>query len=166
MKKLFGLLTMLILVGGMGFAQTNSPAKTNQQTPELTSEKIDSLPKMVFQTNVVDFGVIEQGTKDDVRKVSFTNEGLAPLIISGARGSCGCTVPSYQKEPIMPGESSEISVKYATNRVGPINKTVTITTNEGGAPHKLVVKGKVNRKAKEPVSVPSSPTNIITDQDK
>jgi hypothetical protein len=99
-------------------------------------------PKMEFESTVVDYGTIAKNS-DPIRSAKFTNTGTEPLIIKNAKGSCGCTVPKWSKEPIMPGESSEIEIRYTTNRTGPINKTVRITTNEGGQPTVLRVKGKV-----------------------
>src|SRR3990172_491161 len=64
-------------------------------------------PTMTFESEVVDYGTIEQGA-DGVREFKFTNKGKEPLIISNARGSCGCTVPTWPQEPIKPGESSVI----------------------------------------------------------
>jgi len=77
---------------------------------------------------VWNYGNIENGS-NGTRVFKFTNTGEAPLVISNAKGSCGCTVPSYPKEPIMPGESNEISVKYDTKRTGQFTKYVTLTTN-------------------------------------
>ena len=101
-------------------------------------------PVMTFESLDVDYGEIEQGS-DPLRIVEFTNTGTAPLIISNARGSCGCTVPTWPKEPIMPGETSEIEIRYDTKRVGPISKTVTISTNEAEGKHILRVKGQINK---------------------
>ncbi|WP_235296187.1 DUF1573 domain-containing protein [Portibacter marinus] len=111
-------------------------------------------PQMVFEKMVVDYGVIEQHS-EPLRKLTFVNKGTEPLVITNARGSCGCTVPTYAKEPIMPGESSEIEVRYATNRLGKFSKKVTITTNEGGEPHVINVTGEVYAKEKEE-GVPAS----------
>jgi hypothetical protein len=108
----------------------------------LLAQEGETGPKMEFESTVVDYGTIAKNS-DPIRIAKFTNTGTEPLIIKNAKGSCGCTVPSWSKEPIMPGESSEIEVRYTTNRVGTINKTVRITTNEGGQPHVLRVKGKV-----------------------
>ena len=77
----------------------------------------------------MDYGSIEKGA-NGIREFKFTNKGTAPLIIQDAKGSCGCTVPSFPKEPIMPGASNVIKVKYDTNRVGPFTKYVTLTTND------------------------------------
>ena len=99
-------------------------------------------PEIAFETEVINYGTIEKGA-DGVREFKFTNTGKSPLIISNARGSCGCTVPTWPKEPIKPGESSAIKVKYDTNRPGPINKSVTITSNAKTPTKVLRIKGNV-----------------------
>ncbi|GIV32054.1 MAG: hypothetical protein KatS3mg030_356 [Saprospiraceae bacterium] len=111
-------------------------------------------PVMTFETTEIDYGEIEQGS-DPLRVFKFTNTGTEPLIISNAKGSCGCTVPKWPKDPILPGESATIEVRYDTNRIGPFQKTVTITTNEATPTHTLKIKGKVNPKPTQE-SVPAS----------
>ena len=106
--------------------------------------------QMTFETEVIDYGTISQNA-DGVRTFKFTNTGNQPLIISNARGSCGCTVPTWPKAPINPGESGEIKVKYATNRLGPINKSVTVTSNATEATKVLRIKGNVVEKKTTPV---------------
>jgi hypothetical protein len=97
---------------------------------------------ITFETDVVDYGTIEQGA-EGMREFKFKNTGKEPLIISNAAGSCGCTVPTWPKEPIKPGESSTIKVKYDTKRLGAINKSVTITSNATEATKVLRIKGEV-----------------------
>ena len=99
-------------------------------------------PVMTFPTTTIDYGKIEKGS-DKVRKFSFTNTGNEPLIIKSAKGSCGCTVPTYPQEPVMPGETKTIDVSYDTNRPGAFTKTVTLTTNETPDTHTLTIKGEV-----------------------
>ncbi len=99
-------------------------------------------PEITFESKVIDYGTIEQHS-NGVREFHFTNTGSAPLIIQHAKGSCGCTVPSYDKEPVMPGESGTIKVKYATNRLGVFQKTVTLTTNATTPTVVLTIKGNV-----------------------
>ena len=101
-----------------------------------------------FESKVVDYGVIDHNA-DGVRKFVFTNNGTEPLIIKNAKGSCGCTVPTWSREPIAAGATSEIGVKYATNRVGKFTKTITITTNASKKPVILTIKGEVNPPPKE-----------------
>ena len=75
------------------------------------------------------YGTIKQDTKNP-KTFKFTNTGTEPLIIESAVGSCGCTVPTYPKEPIKPGESGEIEVVYSPGKQqGAQTKTVTITAN-------------------------------------
>ncbi len=100
-------------------------------------------PVMTFEATTIDYGKIEKG-EDPLRRFKFTNTGNEPLIISSAKGSCKCTVPTYPQEPIMPGETAYIDVTYDTQREGNFNKQVTLTTNETEfSTHTLTVKGEV-----------------------
>lgn len=99
-------------------------------------------PVMTFEVTTVDYGKIEKGS-DRVRHFKFTNTGNEPLIVKSAKGSCGCTTPTYPQEPIMPGETKTIDVRYDTNRLGQFNKTVTLTSNETEPTHTLTIKGEV-----------------------
>lgn len=107
-------------------------------------------PEITFESEVIDYGTIAQNA-DGVRTFKFTNTGNAPLIISNAKGSCGCTVPTWPKQPINPGEKAEIKVKYATNRPGPINKSVTVSSNATTPTKVLRIKGNVLVKETSPV---------------
>ncbi|HRD54492.1 MAG TPA: DUF1573 domain-containing protein [Flavobacteriales bacterium] len=99
-----------------------------------------------------DYGNIPQGANGTC-EFTVTNTGDAPLIITQCQGSCGCTVPKCETAPIKPGEKSAITVKYDTNRVGPINKSVTITSNATNAPSKIVtIRGTVEASATSPTS--------------
>lgn len=109
-----------------------------------------------FESLDVNYGSIEKGA-DGVRVFKFTNIGTAPLIISNAQGSCGCTVPTYPKEPIMPGEKGEIRVKYDTQRVGQFTKYVTLTTNAtSGTSTQLKISGDVKPEAAPTPEAPKS----------
>lgn len=87
-------------------------------------------PQITFETETLDYGTIVKGA-DGNREFVFTNTGNEPLIISSCKGSCGCTVPKCPTEPILPGETAKIKVKYDTNRLGKVTKTVTVTSNAG-----------------------------------
>ena len=92
-------------------------------------------------------GTIKQGGNGEC-VFTVTNTGDQPLIISNCQGSCGCTVPKCETAPIKPGAKSSITVKYDSNRVGPINKSVTITSNATNAPSKVVrIQGTVEASA-------------------
>ena len=98
--------------------------------------------KIEFKTDTIDYGIIEKGA-DGVRVFEFTNTGNAPLIVSKVTSSCGCTVPKKPKGPIQPGEVGEIEVKYDTNRVNPIRKTITVISNADTPTVALKIKGEV-----------------------
>ena len=117
-------------------------------------------PKISVNKQVHDYGTIEQGA-DGTCTFIVSNTGNQPLIISMCKGSCGCTVPTCPKEPIAPGASATITVKYDTKRVGPINKSVTITSNATNEPRKIVrIKGTIKAKptGAAPVNT-GAPTN-------
>ena len=153
MKKLISLFTFLTLAVTFTFAQAQSTPDQNQKIAG---------PSMELSSTTVDFGTIQQDS-DPFRTITFTNVGDEPLIIKNAKGSCGCTVPTYEKAPILPGESSEIKIRYATNRLGKINKTVTLFTNEGDDSKRVLkVVGLVNKKAAQPEAVPSAAPSILT----
>ena len=78
---------------------------------------------MEFSKTEHDFGTINEGDVVE-HEFTFTNTGKAPLVVTNAKGSCGCTVPKKPEGPIAPGETGEIQVKYDTNRVNPIRKTM------------------------------------------
>ena len=102
----------------------------------------EKVAKIEFKTDVIDYGTIEKGA-DGVRTFEFTNTGDAPLIITKVSSSCGCTVPKKPDAPIMPGETGEIQVKYDTNRVMPIRKTITVISNSDTPTVALKIKGEV-----------------------
>ena len=102
-----------------------------------------------------DYGVMKQHANGECVFI-FTNTGTEPLIISNAKGSCGCTVPSWPREPIAPGASGELKVKYDTKRIGLINKSVTIQSNAVTNPTKIIrIKGEV--KAPDATASPIKP---------
>ncbi len=128
MKKV--ILTLnIILIGILATAQEVSIKNLNQA-------------KIEFETEIIDYGTIKQNA-NGIREFNFTNVGNAPLIISNVQKSCGCTVPTWPKEPIKSGERSTIKVKYATDRIGIINKSVTIVSNAERSSILLQIKGKV-----------------------
>ncbi|RSK42041.1 DUF1573 domain-containing protein [Mangrovimonas spongiae] len=107
-----------------------------------TATAQDKVAKIEFKTDVIDYGTIKKGA-DGVRVFEFTNTGNAPLVISNVKSSCGCTVPEKPKGPILPGKTGEIKVKYDTNRVMPIRKTITVTSNAETPTVALKIKGEV-----------------------
>ena len=78
--------------------------------------------------NTIDYGTVNKEDDNGIRVFEFTNTGDAPLVISNVQSSCGCTVPSKPTEPILPGKTGKIEVKYNMN-TGPIRKTITVESN-------------------------------------
>ncbi len=109
-------------------APTKAGANPNESAAALASQA-RAKTTIQFEKTEHDFGKIKQGDEAEY-KFKFTNTGKEPLIIENAQGSCGCTVPSYPKEPVAPGATGEILVKF--NSAGKSNaqqKTVTLTAN-------------------------------------
>ena len=97
-----------------------------------TTAEIHTLKSKVavieFETETLDYGTVVQNS-DGLRTFNFINTGEAPLLFTKLKTSCGCTVPSYSKAPILPGESGEILIKYNTKKLGAFTKTVTVMSN-------------------------------------
>jgi len=136
-----------------------------QTAPAAVSTAIEAAPStdgpvMTFETMEIDYGNIEQDS-DPYRIFKFKNTGTEPLLITNARGSCGCTVPSYSKAPVPAGETSEIKVRYDTHRLGQFRKRVTLTTNAGSDPIVITIKGDVSAKPAEPAAVPAGDQGVF-----
>lgn len=108
-------------------AQNQVPAKT------------DSL---IFAKTVHDYGTIKQGANGDC-EFTFTNKGKEPIVLNNVRSSCGCTVPQWPREPILPGKSGSIKVTYDTKRMGPINKSVTVLSDAANSSVVLMITGNI-----------------------
>lgn len=111
-------------------------------TLSLTITKAQTGPVMVFEKTEIDYGTIAQDA-DGVRYFKFKNTGSEPLIIKNAVGSCGCTVPEWPQDPIYPGQTGLLKVKYETSRLGTYTKKITVTTNETNSTHELSIKVNV-----------------------
>ncbi len=125
--------TLLILVLAIGFFNASK-------------SDINFLDKKVaiikFETEIINYGTVEQYS-DGTKVFTFINEGDAPLTITNVKTSCGCTVPSYSKTPILPGETGEINIKYDTKRLGNFTKTITVMSNAQEGNKILKIKGKI-----------------------
>lgn len=151
MKKIIALLVLSL--GLMTIScNENAAKKIKSENLELAKERDEEIkiggPKLKFDKTEHDFGVINEG--DVVETVfSFTNSGKSELIITSAKGSCGCTVPEWPKEPIMPGESGEIKVKFNSDRRPNLQqKQITLVTNTGQGKEILKIKAQVTPKSK------------------
>ncbi len=142
MKKLFVLLAFV----GFAFSAAAQGAK------------IEFLAK----DNTVDYGTVYRDSDNGLRTFEFKNTGDAPLIIKDVQSTCGCTVPTKPTEPIMPGKTGKIEVKYNMSP-GPIRKTITVESNavnvEGG---RVAIKIKGEVLVKEAVNILEKKKGIIS----
>lgn len=151
MKKIIAL-SVLSLSLMLVSCNENAAKKIKSENLELAKERDKEIkiggPKLKFDKTEHDFGVINEG--DIVETVfTFTNSGKSELIITSAKGTCGCTVPEWPKEPIMPGESGEIKVKFNSDRKPNLQqKQITLVTNTDQGKEILKIKAQVTPKAK------------------
>lgn len=113
-----------------------------QQVTTVVAADSTAKAKIVFETLTHDFATINAGG-DGNCVFKFKNEGAVPLILSNVQASCGCTTPSWTREPVKPGETGEIKVHYDTNRIGTFSKTITVTSNAENSPVILRISGEV-----------------------
>jgi hypothetical protein len=107
--------------------------------------KVKSNAEMSFTSLSHDYGSIVYGA-DGTYKFQFTNKAEKQIVITNVKSSCGCTIPSWPKEPIQPGKTGSITVKYNTKLPGSFNKTVQVFSTAKNSPVKLSIRGKVNAK--------------------
>ncbi|MEL1244184.1 DUF1573 domain-containing protein [Flavobacterium sp. DGU11] len=125
MKRILGLIAVFVITAS-GYAQSGAKLELKNG-------------------DTIDYGTTNKADDNGVRFFEFTNTGDAPLIIKEAKSTCGCTVPSWPKEPIAPGKTGKIEVKYNMNP-GPIRKTITVQSNAVNYPGGTValkIKGEV-----------------------
>ncbi|MBF4983654.1 DUF1573 domain-containing protein [Nonlabens mediterrranea] len=99
--------------------------------PFINAQDVSTLDKVTtveFVETTIDYGKIEKGS-NGVRTFTFKNTGEHPLKIYNIYSACNCDIVSQPEEPIAPGKTGEIKVKYDTEKVGPIVKTITANTN-------------------------------------
>jgi hypothetical protein len=144
MKKLFIALTLFAITScnqEQEEGQINTDTITNSASAE-GKIKTD-LPEIKFEEETFDFGRITQGEKVE-HAFTFTNTGKSNLIVSGASGSCGCTVPEWPREPVKPGQGGKINVVFnSEGKSGLQEKTVTIVTNSEPATRVVRIKADV-----------------------
>ena len=131
MKRLLLLFVTLLTISATS-CKNDASKKVDEEKAQKAQEKAEQekkFPKMSFEEEVYDFGTITSGESVE-HEFTFKNTGEAPLVISNAKASCGCTVPSWTKEPIKPGESGNMLVKFnSRGKKNQQNKMVRITAN-------------------------------------
>lgn len=122
---------ILIALATSSTLSCDSASSKIKKSGTVTTEVVtsDDQPAFQFESEEHDFGIIEEGTVV-THDFVFTNVGKAPLVITSAQGSCGCTVPEYPRDPVMPGKKGVIKVSFdSSNRAGRQDKTVTLIAN-------------------------------------
>ncbi len=140
------------LVSNTSSTQKNAVQKGNERVNKFNDNTVEvnqPTTTISFKNKIFDYGTIKEGDKAKHTYV-FTNTGTEPLVISNAKGSCGCTVPSYSTDPVLPGETGKIDVVFdSKGKPGTNSKTVTLTANTEPAKTVLTIKGKVTPKPKK-----------------
>ena len=122
----------------------------NAQT-SISPTPVSNTDLIAWSTETYEFGSIAQAVPATAEFV-LTNEGKQPIIITDVKKTCGCTVPAYSDEPIMPGESSTIKATYNAKKAGPFTKTIKVYTTLSDQPILLKLKGEVEKKEEAAVS--------------
>ena len=153
MKKIIITLLCLTVSTIVVKGQENSKQGVNTQT---APQADPDAGKFKFKEETHDYGEVPEGPLAEY-DFEFKNTGKKPIIIQDAHGSCGCTVPTWPHEAIMPKQKAVIHVAYTTNgRPGPIMKDITINSNAQQSPMVLHIKGTVKPKQTAPVQLSSS----------
>lgn len=145
MKK--GIL-MMAAVAAMVFTSCKDKAADKVQAENVEEaatrdEAANEFPVMTFEETSFDFGTIQEGEVVE-HTFTFTNTGDAPLVLTAAKGSCGCTVPTWPREAIAPGETGEMLVSFnSRGRKNVQNKSVRITANTKSGTETIRIKANV-----------------------
>lgn len=147
MKKILVLaLTAFSMAGGQwstASAQTQKQKVNVSEVQAVAKTKAENYAEITFDTLRHDFGKFSKSEPLVHCSFPFTNTGTAPLIIHQAFASCGCTIPTYTKEPVKPGEKGIIDVTYdGTDKFpGHFQKTITIRSNAINEVVRLTIEG-------------------------
>ena len=148
MRKI-GLVLSMVLVFAFVSCKEEASSKIKASNVEVAAERdvaAKNLPIMTFDKAEHDFGTIDQGTPQET-KFKFTNTGNAPLIITNATSTCGCTVPEYPKNtPIAPGGTGELLVKFNGSGQNQVTKSITVSANTEKGQEILRIKAFVTPK--------------------
>lgn len=158
MKKTFTLIAVTLLATAATFAQAKTDVKAPEQKTETPANP--NAPKLEFVEETHNFGSIPEGPQA-THEFKFRNTGKEPLILTNVKASCGCTTPSWPKEPVLPGKEAVITATYNTQgRPGSFTKSITVTSNASEPSKVIYIKGEVI-KAEEEKAVPLAQPNML-----
>lgn len=147
MKKVILSLGVALLCTSAAMAQDKKATETmsGASSSATTATPPTSLKpeNLAFSTESHDFGTVPEGPAAEY-EFKFKNTGKEPITIQKVQASCGCTTPSYSKDPVLPGKEGAIKASYNTNgRPGPFTKTITVVSNAGTKV--VTIKGTVEK---------------------
>jgi len=171
MKKIILSLGLFVFAASAGFAQGKKAAKSSSK-PEAPTTEIAApvaaaaapaaeaqahAEDMKFKNEIHDFGTLPQNIPAE-HNFEFTNTGKEPIVLQRVQPSCGCTTPTYTKDPILPGKTGSIKASFNAAAAGPFNKSITVVSNIGTKV--LTIKGEVEKAPES--SVPENNSMIKT----
>ena len=146
MKKTILIATAFLSLTVFSCKEKKATEKIDNNQVEMATERDQAAKKvaiMSFDKTFHDFGQIAQGTPQETI-FTFTNTGDAPLIITNATASCGCTIPEYPKNtPIAPGESGKLVVKFNGSGQNQVTKTINVQANTANGTEMLKIQAFV-----------------------
>ena len=169
MKKIILSLGLVVLAMSAGFAQGKKTTKTTPKpapaaeaaapatTAPAPAETSNHPEDMKFNSEIHDFHTIPQNIPAE-HTFEFTNTGKEPIVLQRVQPSCGCTTPTYSKDPILPGKTGSIKASYNAAAAGPFSKSITVVSNIGTKV--LTIKGEVEKAPEN--SVPENHSMIKT----
>lgn len=128
MKKIM-IIAALVFVANVGFSQNATSANSD-------------VAIVAWDAQTYDFGKIKQGVPV-THEFKFTNKGKVPAVITNAQPSCGCTTPSWTRDPVMNGGEGHVKATFNAMALGPFDKVITVTANTEGGVILLHIKGEV-----------------------
>lgn len=145
MKKLLLLVTLLMSISFATNAQSQKSVRSEVRPTGET--KAENYAEIKFDTMRINLGIFPEADSERKCSFAFTNIGTAPLIINQAFASCGCTVPTFTKDPIKPGEKGSINVSYNGKGLmtGRFSKTITVRSNAKNRIVRLIIEGEMTK---------------------
>ena len=130
---------LVLFIAFLAFSVSSCAQDNNQG---VNTAKNENAAEMIFNETDHNFGVIKHKGNGTFEFI-FKNTGKEPLIIKNVTSSCGCTVPSWDKDPIASKKTGKIVVKYDTERIGPFIKSIKVFSNAKNSPVEIMIRGEV-----------------------
>jgi|TARA_S200000501_G_scaffold51376_1_gene41282 hypothetical protein len=147
MKKIIYLFAIMFVFTSCGDDPFSKVKSENVKSASVRDNTPFKYPVMTFDRKIHDFGTIEDGSPQET-VFSYTNTGDAPLVISEIKSTCGCTVPQdWSRAPLLPGESSQFTVKFNGKGANKTTKTVTVNANTQNGSESVRIMAFINKPA-------------------